>query len=370
MIQAPTTQEIYNDLISRLRDEAGISVDSASSIASAMAVGFSSAIGNLWQQLADIDRASNLDLAVGAELDRLGTFLGVTRKQARKATTESYGPALVFQNTSSTFITVPNNTLVFPSKNPAIIFSTNSTITIGPNSTGSVDITARGFGPQYNVGQFALNAHNLGIVELKVYNPRAVTSGADLESDESYRARLFQSINDKNPSSRSTITQALVNLPGVRNAIIIDNANGPGTFDVLLEGDSFTIPVESITEAENYLALHSPLGVSYRVITPEAVPVDVVIQLVLTPENESERQSIIEAVRQSVSNFFINLPVEDGTGNASFFYSALLTSIAYTFAKVKDYTIDVTIDDIPIIFGSNYSISIQEQFVLRKVVVR
>jgi uncharacterized phage protein gp47/JayE len=370
MITPPTAQEIYDDIVARLRDEAGISVDSPSSIASALAVAFSSSIYDLWKQLSDIDRASNLDLAVGEELDRLGILLGVSRKQARKATTEGYGPSVVFKNNSSVSVVVPANTLVFASRNPSVNYSTLSSINVLPNGTNFVDVEAKGFGPSYNVAQFALNSHNLGLSDVKVYNPRAISSGSDLESDDSYRERLYNSVNDKRPSSRLSIRQSMASLPGVRDAIIIDNAKGPGSFDVLLVGDTSSIPFESITEAENYLALNAPLGVSYRVITPSPVPVDVNIKLVLDAENEIERQSITEAVKQAVSDFFYLIPVENGSGNAAFFYSSLLTSISYTLYKVKDYTIDISIDDIPIAFGANYSISEQEQFVIRKIAVK
>lgn len=370
MFIPPTTEEIYSNLVQRLKDEAGLTVDSNSSVISALTLGFSSVLQNLYSQLSDIDRASNLDLAVGTELDRLGVFLGISRKQARRATTAGYGPAVVFRNVSNIAITVPQGTLVFPNTNPSILYRVTSTVVAPSNGTAVVDVEASGVGPEYNLSQYSLNAHNLGISDLTCYNPRAITSGSDQESDDSYRGRLYKSSTLRDPSSRDAIRQNLSSLPGVAQAQVIEGTSGPGTFEVLLIGTLGQPPRESIYEAMNYLSDHAPLGIKYKVTTPSLVFVDVIIKLILTTSNESKRSAIATGISQSISTYIESLPVEDGSGNGVLTYSALLTEVALASTDIKDYTIDLSVDGRPIIFGSNVGVDLREKFTARKVIVR
>lgn len=370
MFIPPTTEEIYTNLVQRLKDEAGLTVDSNSSVISALTLGFSSILQNLYSQLSDIDRSSNLDLAVGSELDRLGVFLGLSRQTARRATTAGYGPAVVFRNASNLAVTVPQGTLIFPASNPSILYRVISTVVAPSNGIATVDVEAAGSGPEYNLSQYSLNAHNLGISDLTCYNPRAITSGSDQESDESYRSRLYKSSTLQDPSSRDSIRQNLSALPGVSEAQVIEGTSGPGTFEVLLIGTLGQPPRESIYEALNYLSDHAPLGIKYRVTTPTLVFVDVIIKLVLSASNESKRSSIATGISQSISTYIESLPVEDGSGNGVITYSSLLTEVALSSIDLKDYTIDLSVDGRPIIFGSNVGLDLREKFTARKVIVR
>lgn len=366
-MNSPTLNEIYSQIVTRLRDEAGISVDGPSSVGSALALGVADSVFSLWQQLEEKERASSIDTAIGTDLDNIGKFLGVSRIKGQKATTQGYGPALVLKNTGGTSITVPGGIAVFPSKNPRILFRTLAGATVGAYQSTSVDVEAQGEGPEYNVAALALNSHNAGISSLQVYNPRAVDSGSDEESDSSYRQRLTQSLYIKNPGSKQSIRLSLATLPGVRDVKLIENSGGAGTFDVVLIGQSSEVPQESITQAYNYLAEYAPIGVSYRVILPKLINIDITCSLILPTNQESNRPTIVSQVSQYIRDYINSLDIEDGTGNGEFIFSNLIESVGIAAFEARDYTLDVSIKDVPIIFGSNYRLQLNERFNARKI---
>jgi uncharacterized phage protein gp47/JayE len=367
MITPPDIKDIYNRFISRLKDEAGITAEGNDSIARAFGLGVADVADSLWQLLAKAERAYSLDTAVGQELDSIGDFLGVPRKPAVRATTVGYGPAVVFRNTGGTVQNVPRGTAVFPYGQPSIVFRTLQTIDVPAFGTLAVDVETSNVGSIYNVAAGVLNSHNQGSTALLVTNPRAIDSGSDRESDESYRARLFQARKLKNPGSKTAIRLNLASLPGVRDVLLLENTGGAGTFDVILIGQTTTIPNESITEAQNYLAEFAPIGISYRVLLPKEVNIDVTVRLFLNAGQEIEKPALIARVGQAVRGYIDSLSVEDGTGSGTFIYSDLIELVGGAAAIARDYSIDVYIDNAPIIFGSNYTLQIGERLSSRRV---
>ncbi len=367
MIIPPSPEEIYNQIISRARDEAGINISSPASVFGALARGFTNVHYSIWQDLAEADRASSIDRAIGIELDKIGEFLGVTRRKSEKATTSGYGAAVLFSNVGATSVPVIQGTAIFPTSDPSIIYRTVSSITVPAYSSATVDVEAIEAGLGYNVAAGALNGHNVGTSQLQVTNLRAIDSGVEGESDESYRARLYSSVQTKSSGSKIAIRQTLSQLPGVREAVIFEATAGAGTFDVLLVGAGGAVPEESITLAEVYLSEFAPVGVSYRVRIPKEIPVDVTVKLTLTPASESKRSSIINQIGQSIRANFEGLSVEDGSGIGEFVWTQLIERVRVSNSDIRDFTIDVTIKNKPMLLGSNYKPQVGERLIARRV---
>lgn len=367
MINPPTPQEIYSQIVSRAREEAGINVSSNGSIFGALARGFTDVHFSLWQQLSEADRASSIDRALGIELDKIGEFLGVTRRKSAKATTQGYGAAVQFSNLGATAIGIPAGTAIFPSTEPSLIYRTTSDLVLGSYGTGVVDVEAAESGLGHNVGAGALNSHNIGTPQVLVTNLRAIDSGFEGESDDSYRGRLFNSVQARNPGSRVAIRESLSNLPGVKDALIFDATAGAGTFDVLLVGAGGVVPEESFSLAESYLAEFAPVGIAYRVRVPKEVSVDVVVKLTLTPAAESKRATLINQVGQTIRANFESLPVEDGSSNGEFVWTQLIQRVRITSSDIRDFSIDVSIKNKPMTLGTNYRPQVGERLVARRV---
>lgn len=367
MLIPPELEQIQNRLRSRLRDEASISSDSPGSIQDALVIGLSELLKSLWDDLADISRQSNIETAVGTELDAIGGFLGVSRRSARRAGTAGYGPAILFRNTGGTPVTIPLGTAVFPSRQPSLIFRTVSPLSLSAYAVGTVHVEAEASGPEYNVAGNALNAHNAGIPQVTVTNPRAIDSGADVESDESYRTRLYQAIHLRNPGSREAIRLNLAELPDVRDVRILDGIAGPGTFDVLLIPQGSDIPASILLEAENYLAEYAPLGVAWRLRTPKQIPVDITAKLILAPAQEGERANLVATATQTIRNYIDSLSVEEGSGEGEFLFTDFIEQLGFAIPDARDYTVDVTIDERPVIFGANWRPEVGEKLFPNRV---
>lgn len=367
MLKSPNLEDIYTKIVNRLRDEGGLSVDGPSSIASAIALGVATSVKDLWDGLVSVESSLSIDTAVGTELDRLGESLGVLRKQNTKASTLGYGPALVLKNNTGTTLVVPAGISVFPSKNNQIVYRTLSAASIPAYQQVGVDVEALGDGPEYNVSARALNSNNSGIPGLEVYNPRAIDSGSNLESDEAYRTRLYQAVNLRNPSSKQAIRNALSSLPGIRDIRIIENSGGAGTFDVLLIGQGSEIPVESVYQAEGYLAENAPVGTSYRVLLPKEVPVDVTCVLTLPTSQEDNRSVLTNQVKRAITDYINSLDIEDGRGSGEFIYSNLIENIGVAAFTARDYSVDVSVNDVPLRFGANYRPQLNQRLFVRRL---
>ncbi len=370
MITPPTANEIQSRILTRLRDEAGITADSSSSVARALANSVTDSVLNLWQQLAESYKSASIQTAVGEDLDKIGEFLGVTRRRATRAATQGYGPGVIFRNSGATPVSIPIQTAVFPADNPSIIFRTiTAGITVAGYGTAQVDIEASVAGSSQNVAAGALNSHNLGVSQMTVSNPRAVDSGGPSESDDSYRTRLFNSVSARVPSSRQGIRQALTGLPGVRDVLLLENTGGAGTFDALLIGYGTSVPDETIAQAESYLSEYAPFGVSYRVLLPRAIYIDISVRLSLSSGSESLRSSLTVKVAQAVRNYIDFLSVEDGLGTGEFIFSELIERVGAAAFQARDYSITVSIDGRPLVNGGNYRPQIGERLTPRRILV-
>ena len=130
-----------------------------------------------------------------------------------------------------------------------------------------------------------------------------ITGGADVESDESYRARiLFRKRNPPMGGSASDWVTWALSYPGVTRVFVERVWNGPGTVRIFpLFDDDYAngIPPGSVVTALGaYLEQFRPAGaaVQLQAPTPLAIPVTITG---LTPDTTAVREAVLAELRSA-----------------------------------------------------------------------
>jgi uncharacterized phage protein gp47/JayE len=213
---------------------------------------FSAYAADLWNALRDLEEQADVRTARGIYLDRLGEQFGVPRLPPQPASTVGKGPAVKFTNNGLTAITIPAQTRVWNADEPDVAFFTQSDIVLQGGAEGFVDVLAGNTGEAHNIGAGVLTSHNAGMGQVSVTNTRPIGGGTFIESDAAYRFRISQSIQARHGATEISIRQALLALPGVRDATIQPGARGNGSVDILL------IPIDRFASQALLDAAESP----------------------------------------------------------------------------------------------------------------
>jgi uncharacterized phage protein gp47/JayE len=325
----PITKPQFNELVQKawnnLSQATGLTNNTESGIAYNMVRAFVSELTNLWDALEQADLRSNLSTAAGYDLDNIGNLFGVTRRQQRLASTVGTSSKVKFINNSSSRVTIPMRTLVWPQGKPNITYETLYSLTIEPGMEGYVDVESVGYGSYYNVGAGVLTQHNFPNGQVTVTNEAPIVTGQDVEDDDTYRTRITRQILRKESSNLTAIREALLDIPGVRDAIILNMARGTGTLDVLILTYDREVPEGVLAACQEVLNTEVAAGISAIAKAPKTVPVDVTVRLKLSPAANFD--SVRAAVSVAIRGYIDNLPIEDGSGNGTLVYMELAARV-------------------------------------------
>lgn len=363
MISKPTYDELYNRMWNRVSQATGLTNNTESGIASNILKVFVQEMLGLWDELEAVDSSGNLSTAYGSYLDNIGNFFGVARLTASAASTLGNASSVRFTNNSMSAVTVPNGTRVWPSSNPRLAYSTVFSVTVQPGAYALVDIIANGLGTDYNVGSGVIDSSSLGLQTVTVTNDLPITTGTDLESDENYRARIKEELYRREGPNTQALHAALLQVPGVRDVLIMNLYRGTGTVDILIYGYDREVPQSVINDCQTVLDLTVAAGVSAIAKAPKSIYVDVEIKLKLKATTSLNVNNLVSA---SVRGYIDNLPIEDGTGNSLLVYNELLARIQQSSTDIIDSNIVLTVDNLPAL-RTNQSLNIGERFISRAI---
>lgn len=218
--------------------------------------------------------------AIGKDLNLRGEERGISRKLATAAihqvTLLKSSPVLV-----DTF--VPDNFLLTTTPvgdQPPIKFRVrpgqNAFIPAGQQQV-NVLVECDEAGVIGNVHPGAINlVAQAGFDE--VTNSVLITDGVKEESDEDYRGRILERM--QNPDRGGTPGDYLVwakEVAGVSDAIILPLHRGNGTVDVIPLPPVGLPSVDLISTVQSYLSEKAPLGADVKAISPAPRPIDVTI---------------------------------------------------------------------------------------------
>lgn len=298
-----------------------------------------------WEALSDLEAQSNPSTARGVYLDRIGQMFGVQRLPPQPASTLGRGPAIQFTNNGATSVTIPLNTRVWGASNPDIAFFTTQAISIAGGQQGFVDVVAKSTGEQNNIGVNAIDSQNTGLSQVSVTNVRPIGGGSSFESDDAYRFRISQALQSRNGATEIAIRQALLQVPGVKDALIQGGVRGNGSVDIVV------VPIDRIASSDLLAAVQVAVantvaaGISWRISPPKTRKINVVVQLSL--QGGTTIDQVSANVETAIRTYIDNLRVNDGNGNSDMIYNELVARVQDSDAGIIDSIINISVDGIP-----------------------
>lgn len=130
-----------------------------------------------------------------------------------------------------------------------------------------------------------------------VINEHKMTGGADEESDEELRARILERDTGIDASYAGSVSDYLrwaKEVPGVSDAKVIPEWDGPGTVKVIVAGGDETLPervLEYICSPTDETARKSPIGAKVTVAAPVSKVIAVSAAVTLSPD------AVLEEIR-------------------------------------------------------------------------
>lgn len=362
----PTLDELFQGAWQRVSAATGLTDDSESSISAAIVRITASYIQDLWIALANTEARGNVSTATGTDLDKIGTFLGITRLQAQAATTQGIAPSVYFLNNSLVSVTVPQGTRIWTPDDVNRAFLTQSTIAVPAGQRGFVDITAATPGAYYNVGANALTASNFGNPNVTVNNLIPINSGANIESDSNYRARIIASVALREGPNLIAVRNALLEIPGIRDVSIQNLARGTGTFDALILSWDRDVPDSVLLQAQQVLDEMVALGVSAIAKAPVLHYIDINAKLTVAPGVDPTQARA--SANLAINGYVNNLPIESGIGDGTLYYDQLLSRVELSNPDILTVQVTLIVDDSPVLKSDQTTLS-GERFVSRVITV-
>ncbi|ALS27203.1 baseplate J-like protein [Paenibacillus sp. 32O-W] len=172
-------------------------------------------LSKVWQSMENTYYSSYVNTAEGVQLDRLGPYVGITRKLETWATG-------TIQLTGTPDHTEPGG---FRVETPAgVVFETIEDIVLDGNGVGSGEIRALEPGTIGNVAANTITViSNPNANIMSVTNPQPTSGGQNKETDQEFRERFVLSVSGGGAATIDSIRSALLRTPGVRAAVVIEN---------------------------------------------------------------------------------------------------------------------------------------------------
>lgn len=217
-----------------------------------------------------IYKAMNIDTATGSDLDAVVAILGVVRKQATYAEgTVVFGRSDIYDTDiaiqyAQMISTRQNND---GSINEFIVIDDNAKLRSGELQT-TVNIRAT------EPGSIYLPANTITIINTPIIGIEYVTNvtefsgGTNQETDNDLRKRAKQALAGLGKGTATAIRSALLQVPGVIDAMPVDISRGIGTADIVVITDTLPPSTALQNEISDVVSTTKSAGIDVAVIYP------------------------------------------------------------------------------------------------------
>jgi uncharacterized phage protein gp47/JayE len=342
-VVTPTYDELVKIAQDALKERAGITNFSESSVIGTLVNVMAAYTLDMYSVVKLLETQSSLSTATGANLDKIGELFGVTRLSSKEATTIGGGTSVMFTNSSAVQdITVPERTRIWSPRDYNVAFYTTSTIVVPHGSRAYTDVVAAGVGESFNVGPETLTQHNLSYSELAVTNILPIANGISTETDENYRYRISQALLAKGGSNEAAIRMRLLEVPGVKDAVVQSLVRGTGTVDIVIIPVARRVSQELLDLCQSAVGEVVAFGISAVVKAPAERSVDLTISVRVSATGDA---SLVRSMVSAAARGYIdNLPIGDSAGGGDLIYNELTSRVMGASVDVVDAIIELKVD--------------------------
>ena len=228
-----------------------------------------------------IYRAMNIDTATGSDLDAIVAILGVTRKQSTYAEgtvvfgrSDIYDTDIAIQYAQMVSTKYNNNGETYE----FIVIDDNAKLVAGELQT-TVNIRAT------KPGNIYLPSNTITIMNTPIIGIEYVTNivefygGTNQETDEELRIRAKDALAGLGKGTSTALRNALLELPGVVDAIVIDLSRGVGTADIVVVTDTIPPPIALQNEIADVTSRTKSAGINIDIVYPTILYKDIAVTI-------------------------------------------------------------------------------------------
>ncbi len=247
---------------------------------------------SLYGALAFLSRQLFIATAEGAYLDRLLSWRGIVRSEATVARGN-------VELTGVSGSVIPENTAL--SGENSILYKTNTLVLIGASGKTTVEVVATQAGDKGNLpskSSLHLVVSIAGVKDEAIVCKDGLQGGEEIESDNSYRIRAAKEVStslSRYGKDGDFAFWAKESSNGIDRAWEIRNADTYGTLLIQVARGNVQATSSSIQEAEKYILDRAPIGIRYKIETPQIQTVD--LSLSIQPGSQQYQDKASDAIR-------------------------------------------------------------------------
>lgn len=322
-----TIDEIFGEMLSCLEEQTGLEPEPGCDLSVRM-YAVAAQVYALYIQAQWVTRQAFPQTAESDYLDLHGQLRGLTRKQA----TQALGSIRFTAQSSDTARTIPQGTVCLTAD--MVRFETTEDGIIAPGET-EVDVPAQALlpGAAGNVSARAITAMAVAPVGVSACtNPLPFTGGSDAESDEAFRTRILDTYQRlPNGANIAFYEQGALSFDQVAAVSVLPRSRGIGTVDVVVATLSGQPDEELLGQLQEYFQSRREIAVDVKVLAPEALTVNVSIQV--KAKEGADQEAVEQAVEEEVRRWF------SGERLGRNVLLAQLGSVIYSCENVENYAI-------------------------------
>ncbi len=283
-------------------------------------------------------------------LDLIGEQFGLLRDQAIKATGSVvvYGTNGVVIPEGAIFSTV----VAIGQQQSAITFAATASATIsGGTATVAVEAVNPGASSNVGIGQITRLVTQVSGVS-RIENTTATTGGSAKESDEDYRFRLLNFV--QNPIGGGTKQDYIVWAQEVDNVgavSCVPLGRGAGTVDLYVLDANMAVDAAVVTAVQNYIAPtpanegggKAPIGADVLVQSPTLITIDVTVTIAAATGYTAG--AVATLVEDAITDYLLNLDIGD---DVVYVHIANVVHDVLGVANYSSLTVEAGVADISI----------------------
>jgi uncharacterized phage protein gp47/JayE len=256
-------------------------------------------------------KAMNIDTATGSDLDDIVSILGVNRKRATHAEgtvvfgrSEAYDTDIAIQY-AQMVSTKQSNNIIYE----FIVTDEDAKLVAGDLQT-TVNIRAMEPGRVF-LPPNTITVMNTSIIGIEyVTNIVELSGGTNEETDDELRARAKQALAGLGKGTSTALRSALLELPGVVDAIVLDINRGAGTSDIIVITDEMPPSTQLSEEIDYIISITKSSGIDVGIIYPTIKTQNIAVTIVDVTGAELA-DDIITKVSDATIQYCNNLSVSD-----------------------------------------------------------
>lgn len=309
--------EILREAIRKVEARTDLTATGPGSILRALIEAITSEIGDLYDAMDFNISQATLGEASGRALDLIGSLYGLERRKLSDlAATSQASGAFYFYLTSpyGSDITIPAGTRVYSSANGFVgrqfSFETTQDVTIPAGQLYAyAGIKPKFADSAYTAGIGTLTSHDFvapvgATVLCKNVKPIAPQIGYEL--DEDFRTRIIKSIRVSSSGTAEAVRFKALSFNGVRDARIINNKFGLGSFKLLIIPENPLYGQQLVRRIVGEIEKVAPVGVTMLVGLPDTLPIDVSMKLILKDGLQDSMKKVIVARVENIVTRYLN----------------------------------------------------------------